>query len=191
MALHPTLWRTCRILAGKTRLQLLRQVVTGPGQTMSELAGSVKIGKSRASQELRRLQSRGLIQAHQQGGRVLFFPVSDPLVATAKPLLAAMKTAFTAVPPVPDEPAIAMATALSYPRRMDLLRELQHGPRRIAELRAVIQIPLISLRRHLRVMQGLDLVRQEHRAWHFTPNRHPLTRCLSQLIESENKKRHS
>ena len=38
MALHPTLWRTCRVLAGPTRLRLLRRVIARPGLTVQQLA---------------------------------------------------------------------------------------------------------------------------------------------------------
>ena len=79
MALHPTLWRTCRVLAGPTRLRLLRRVIARPGLTVQQLADAQDIGKSRASQELRRLQSRGLIQARRKSARVAYHPVPDPL----------------------------------------------------------------------------------------------------------------
>ena len=37
--LNPTLWRTCRILRGRARLGLLRQILKQPGQNVSPLAG--------------------------------------------------------------------------------------------------------------------------------------------------------
>ena len=40
MALSPTLWRTCRILSGGTRLALLRRVIKHPGLSVSELAAA-------------------------------------------------------------------------------------------------------------------------------------------------------
>lgn len=113
MALHPTLWRTCRVLAGPTRLRLLRRVIARPGLTVQQLADAQDIGKSRASQELRRLQSRGLIQARRKSARVAYHPVPDPLVATAKPLLEAMKTAFASTAPRQDRLAIGSAVALT------------------------------------------------------------------------------
>lgn len=41
--LNPTLWRTCRMLAGTTRIRLLRELHTHPGQSVSELARAVGI----------------------------------------------------------------------------------------------------------------------------------------------------
>ena len=184
MMLHPTLWRTCRVLAGETRLRLLRQVVQHPGQTVTSLANATDIKLSRASQELRRLQSRGLIQAERNRNTVKYFPVSDPLVPTAKPLLDSMKSAFMHPHPATDALAIGIATALSHPRRIAILAELQKGPRHINEMKTAVHIPAVSLHRHLRLLQRLDLARHARRTWCFIPNRHPLTQCLMRILKS-------
>ena len=188
MALTPTLWRTCRVLAGETRLRLLRQVVKHPGQTVTGLADAVDIKLSRASQELRRLQSRGLIQAERNRNTVKYFPVSDPLVATAKPLLDSMKAAFARPHPASDALAIGIATALSHPRRIAILTELRKGPRHFDELKAAVHVPAVSLHRHLRLLQRLDLARQAQKTWCFIPNRHPLTQGLLRILNSNESK---
>ena len=184
MLLHPTLWRTCRVLAGKTRLRLLRQVVNNPGQTVTRLADAADIHLSRASQELRRLQSRGLIQAERNRNTVKYFPISDPLVSTAKPLLDSMKSAFSKAQPASDALAIGIATALSHPRRIAILTQLLKGPMHFDDLRTAVHIPAVSLQRHLRLLQRLDLARQARRTWCFIPNRHPLTQCLVRILNS-------
>ena len=98
MELHPTLWRTCRVLSGETRLKLLRLIIATPGKTVSRLAEETGIGLSRASQELRRLQSRGLVQTVRKGSFVHYLPDPDPQVPDAKPLLLAMKATFALAP---------------------------------------------------------------------------------------------
>lgn len=183
MTLQPTLWRTCRILAGDTRLRLLRNVVREPGLTVSRLAELTGIKLSRASQELRRLQSRGLIQARRTCGYVRYVPVSDPLVATAKPLLLALKTAFTENPAIPDEVLIATATALSDPRRVAIVTELLNGPRHFNEIRTTLQIPAISLRRQLRRLNELGLAGCARRVWCLIPPRQPLARTLMRILK--------
>ncbi|HPJ57748.1 MAG TPA: helix-turn-helix domain-containing protein [Kiritimatiellia bacterium] len=185
MALHPTLWRTCRVLAGPTRLRLLRRVIARPGLTVQQLADAQGIGKSRASQELRRLQSRGLIQARRESARVAYHPVPDPLVATAKPLLEAMKTAFASTAPRQDRLAIGSAVALAYPRRQDIVRHLLDAPASVSDLAARLRIPRMSTLRHLHALRDLDLARNVRGRWHFTPNAHPLTRCLIRLLQQE------
>lgn len=185
MALHPTLWRTCRVLAGPTRLRLLRKVIAKPGLTVQQLADAIPIGKSRASQELRRLQSRGLIQARRHANHVSYLPVSDPLVGTAKPLLDAMKATFAFPSARQDQLALDSATALAYPRRIEIVQQLLIAPAAASVLSRNLRIPHISLTRHLKVLRDLDLARNVHGTWHFTPNQHPLTRCLVHLLRQE------
>jgi len=181
--LHPTLWRTCRVLSGQTRLRLLRLVVQEPGLTVTRLAEKANLKLSRASQELRRLQSRGLIQAQRKGGHVFYVPVPDPLVSTSKPLLDAAKSAFAGRPPAEDKVLVATATALSDPRRVAIVTELLGGPRRFHELQTALQIPAISLHRQLHRLNHLGLAGQAHRIWGLIPNRHPLTRALLRILK--------
>ena len=185
--LHPTLWRTCRVLAGKTRLLLLRAIVREPGLTVSRLAELTDIKMSRASQELRRLQSRGLVQARRNGGFVRYVPVPDPLVATAKPLLDALKAAFAEGAAIPDELLVATATALSDPRRLAIVAGLLNSPRNFSEIQAAMQIPAISLRRHLRRLNQLGLAGQARQVWCLIPARQPLARTLMHLLKSESR----
>jgi len=182
MTFHPTLWRTCRVLAGETRLRLFRLVVKEPGQTVTALADAAGIKVSRASQELRRLQSRGLIRAERERNTVKYLPVSDPLVPVAKPLLAAMESAFAHPESAPDHLAIEMATALSHPRRIHIIRELLKGPRDFDALQRAVHIPMGSLYRHLDLLRHLNLVRQARKTWAFIPNAHPLTQCLIRIL---------
>lgn len=188
MTFHPTLWRTCRVLAGETRLRLFRLVVTEPGQTVTALAHAADIKISRASQELRRLQSRGLIRAKRERNTVKYLPVSDPLVPVAKPLLTAMKSAFAHPQSAPDSHAIEIATALSHPRRIAIIQELLKAPQDFNTLRTAVHIPSVSLYRHLELLQHLNLVRQTRRIWGFIPNAHPLTQCLIRILREETDK---
>ena len=91
MELTPTLWRTCRVLSGATRLELLRRIIEMPDQCVAELTEALGLSETRASQELRRLQSRGLVQVAREGRWVRYRPVTVPKVPSAKPLLAAAR----------------------------------------------------------------------------------------------------
>lgn len=184
MELHPTLWRTCRVLAGPTRLNLLRLVVATPGHTVSRLAEEAGIGLSRASQELRRLQSRGLLRATRTGSFVHYLPESDPQVPDAKPLLLAMKTAFAQESPSMDESIVRIATALSHPRRILILRELRGGPRTFPMLQAALHISFGALFRHLQVLQAGHLVQRKDSGFCMARNAHPLARCLVDLVKA-------
>ena len=151
--LNPTLWRTCRVLAGRTRIRLLRQIFEHPGQSVSEMARHAGVGQSDASQELRRLQSRGLLHRELQGARVVFRPLPDPQVPTAAPLLKALQSAMQQFGPKRDDTICRLAAALAHDRRVRMARLLRSGPVSLSDLAKNTGIPLSGLRHHLRPMQ--------------------------------------
>jgi len=89
--LNPTVWRTCRVLSHPGRLRLLQEVLRQPERSVSQLAEDLSIGVSDASQQLRRLQSRGLLKRTCRGLEVIYRPIPDPQVPSAKPLLLALQ----------------------------------------------------------------------------------------------------
>ncbi len=147
MALTPTLWRTSRVLSGPARLDLLRRIFDRPDARVMDLAVAAGLSESRASQELRRLQSRGLVQAVRQGPGVAYRPVPDPKVASAKPLLAAAKAALAQWP---LEKTRLVAKAFGHERRLNVVRILRQGKRGFAELAVAAGMPQMALFRHLR-----------------------------------------
>lgn len=179
MALSPTLWRTARVLAGAVRLDLLKLIVDRPGLTVSELAESRRLSLPRASQELRRLQARGLVQGVRQGRHLRYRPAPDPLVASARPLLLAAKAALARRP---EEETIRVARAFSHERRLSILRELKKAPRCSGALAKAAGIPPIALQRHLRVLRAGRLIRRTPAGWELTPGRHPLARAFLELL---------
>lgn len=180
--LNPTLWRTCRILAGRTRMLLLRRILKKPGQTVARLADAEKLSLPRASQELRRLQSRGLLRAERSGSFVRYRPLPDPQVPSAKPILQAVREMYDRFPTAVDEQIIAMAAGLSHARRIDLVRVLRSGPADSERLRSTVPMPSISLWRHLRELEACGWVRREEGLWRLAKNDSPLAKCLIDLL---------
>lgn len=183
--LHPTLWRTCRMLSGPTRLALLRAVIDVPDQTVSGLAAQLHLSLPRASQELRRLQSRGLIQANRRGMNVRYRPVPDRLVATAAPLLQAMKDTFRDFQPSEDGQSIRIATAFSHSRRLAIVRLLMHGPARTLALEEMSGMSRDALNRHLRKLRDAGLIRRDGRRIHVAEPPHPLARGLMEILKDD------
>lgn len=182
-SLNPTLWRTCRVLSGSTRLKLLRRLHDVPGQSVSELAGQVGIGVSDASQELRRLQSRGLLQADHQGGRLIYRLGADPQVSSAAPLLNALKSAFARYPPEQDEAMAPIATGLAHARRIAIAKVLMKSDLVSLALRTATRIPRGPLSRHLDTLSAGGWARRNKRMLSFHVPTHPLARALSQLLQ--------
>lgn len=182
MELTPTLWRTGRVLAGPTRLELLGRIIASPNQCVGELAEATGLAETRASQELRRLQARGLVQAVRSGRWVRYRPVPDPKVPSAKPLLEAMKAALARHPSEGDAQTIPVAKAFSHERRLKMLRWLENGPCGGEELRFMAGLSKPALFRHLQVLKRGGLVRRTKNGWEWTPNPHPLAKAMRSLL---------
>jgi len=71
---RPTLWRTCRVLANRTRLRIFRRLAQQPGQTVSDVARRLRLSLPVTSQYLRALEARGLLSARRVGLRVTYRP---------------------------------------------------------------------------------------------------------------------
>jgi len=182
MGLSPTLWRTCRVLSGSTRVALFRRIICNPGQSVSELAKAEMISRPRASQELRRLQSRGLVRVERAGRFVRYFPESDPLVSSAKPLLRAMRESCRRFPAEADGRMVATAAGLSHAKRMDVVRVLREGPLGTGGLRARLRMPAETLWHHLGFLENGGWIERVGKAWRLAANDHPLAKCLLGLI---------
>ena len=179
MTLTPTLWRTARVLTGSIRLALLKTILEKPGLSVTDLAGPAGLSHPRASQELRRLQARGLVQAKREGRFVTYWPVPDPKVASAKPILASAKVALAKRP---MEENIRVAQAFGHDRRLRIVRELMKGARGATELAVAAGMPELALFRHLRVLKEGDVVRQTKTGWELTNTAHPLAKGMMGLL---------
>lgn len=181
--LHPTLWRTCKMLAGNTRIRLLRQLHDHPGECVSNLGKRVGIGEATASQELRRIQSRGFLQSARQGVYLIYRMAADPQVATAAPILGAIQLALRNRPPKQDQDMRLLAAGLAHERRIRIARALVQGSRSFSELQFELQIPLYPLHRHLQSLLQSGLVLRAKGRYRLANLRHPLAQTLLRLIE--------
>ena len=179
--LNPTLWRTCRILAGKTRMALLQQIFDHPDQNVSDMAKALNIGESAASQELRRLQSRGLLRREHKGPSVIYRPIPDPQVPSATPLVVALKKSLSSSSEN-DEEMVRIAKAFSHERRIQIMQVLMQNPKTRTEIMSLIRIRPTPLKHHLQFLQESGCVQSEGRTLLFKPSKHPLFQALLKLI---------
>lgn len=179
--LNPTVWRTCRVLSGLTRLQLFRQIVQCPGQNVSQLAERARIGISDASQELRRLQSRGLLRRTSQRMSVIYLPIADPQVSSAAPLLKALQGALAGEPAHLEEIA-NMAKGLGSERRVAIVRALRQGPQREDQLALRIGCTAGILKKNLIRLKAGGWIQKEGRQIVLRPISHPVRRALLNVL---------
>lgn len=179
--LTPTLWRTCRVLAGPTRWRLLGRIIATPDRCVTELAEAEEVSEPRASQELRRLQSRGLVQMYRSGPWTRYRPVTDPKVASAKPLLAAVRKALV---DWPDEESRCVAKAFEHERRLKLVQVLQGGVRSGDDLRELGALSRPALFRHIKALETGGMVQRVPGGWKLLANPHPLAKALLALLRT-------
>ncbi|HAL92778.1 MAG TPA: hypothetical protein DCM68_07125 [Verrucomicrobia bacterium] len=178
------MWRTCRVLSGHMRLKLLRLLHDAPGQNVSALAEGVGIGISDASQELRRIQSRGLLQAQRQGVHLIYRLGADPQVPSAAPLLKALKSALAGLPPEQDAAMSPIAAGFAHPRRIAIAKVLMKAPLVSMDLRMATRIPPGPLSLHLDTLEAGGWVRRNKRMLSFHVPPHPLAKALVGLLPS-------
>ncbi len=182
--LNPTVWRTCRALSGSTRVRIFRQILERPGQNVSQLAKQLDIGISDASQELRRLQSRGLLRRSCQGMSVVYLPIPDPQVSSAAPLLQALKTAFSS-DQESDESITRTAKALGHERRIAIVRSLLQGPQSRQELSILSNTQLATLKKHLKCLIDGGVVIKSAKKYELQSPSSPMLTVWLKLLRSD------
>ena len=182
---NPTLWRTCRMLAGRTRLRLLRQLHDHPETCVSALGNRAAVKESAASQEFRRIQSRGLLQAERRGVRTFYRLAADPQVASAAPLLKALQTAFAALPAERDAEMAAMAAGLAHERRIRIVQALLDGRRTRLDLQFATRISAHPFQTHLEKLLASGFVVSAGKEVQFAVPDHPLAKALAKLVRQE------
>jgi DNA-binding transcriptional ArsR family regulator len=179
-SLRPTLWRTCRVLANRNRLKLCARLLHRPGQTVSALAGQLKLSLPVASQYLRALEARGLLVVRRKGLRVVYRPALATNRTPTTKLVRALRRVFRSRRD-PVEALFKTATAFTHPRRIEIfnaLRKENHSP---VQLRARTGIPVPSLYRHLKKLKARGFVKYHEGKWIATPRSDALGRELTRL----------
>lgn len=183
-AYHPTLWRTCRVLANPQRLACLKEVLLTPDATVEEIAASAAIPHNKASMGLRALQARGLLSVRRQSRWVHYLPEPDLLVPSATPVLAALRHALVTAP-LKETEIITALTAFTHPRRLSILQRLSQGraPQIAEVLVAVTHISPPALWRHLMNLEARGLASRTDDGWMLSPKPSRLARALLALLD--------
>ena len=178
---QPTLWRTCRVLANRKRLQTLALLIRRPNQTVSAIAESLNLSMPAASQYLRALEARGLLICCRVGRRVEYRPSAGTRGA-GEEIVKSLRRVFRQRPE-PIETIFKLSTAFTHPRRVELFRALMNGADSIAKLEAATKMPPRALSRHLAKLEARGFVKQEAvLLLAVTSHRHPFGRVLAAFV---------
>ena len=182
MSYHPTIWRTCRVLANERRLRCLEVVLRQPGLSVGEIAKQVAIPENQASLCLRALQARGLLSARRRSRWVHYFPSPDPLVPAAAHILAVVSQAILTAKWSADR-IIHHLTAYTHPRRLTVLPcLLMKDSLTTPVLARETHISWQALTRHLNKLSERKMIVDNDAAWSLHPDRDFFSETFLQLI---------
>jgi DNA-binding transcriptional ArsR family regulator len=178
---QPTLWRTCRVLANRTRLKIFALLSHDAPQTVSSVALRLNLALPVASQSLRAMEARGLLSLRRVKRRVEYRVKSrsDGGHELVKPLRSALRREAGAV-----ELVFRLCTAFTHPRRIEVFWALKSGPRTVGELHATLRISAMALRRHLRKLESRGFVRCRLGSYSALLPADPLGGTLARLARS-------
>jgi len=151
MELRPTLWRTCRVLASETRLQLLWLLFDEGGLCVGELAGRTGMSCPNASNQLRALSARGLIAPRREKMKVLYRVEANRGVYFAPGLLEALR--ICREQSMPFKTIIRQSTGFTHCRRIEIIRALVGKRIPFEGLRDATGISPSALSRHLEKLE--------------------------------------
>jgi DNA-binding transcriptional ArsR family regulator len=154
--LQPTLWRTCRVLANRTRLQILQWLADRPSQTVSTVAARLDLPLPVASQYLRALEARGLLTCRRIRQRVNYRWGSGE-ATSVQGLVRVLRQVFEHESS-PVEMLFKSATAFTHPRRIEIFRALHAQSRTMPDLRAFTGISTRALMRHVGKLEARGFV---------------------------------
>lgn len=159
-SLQPTLWRTCRVLANRTRLKLFALLLRHPRQSVSALAATLKQPLPVASEYLRMLEARGLLTVRRAGRHVTYHPSAASDGTRLADLIIALRGVFRNQNE-PEETVFKLVTAFTHPRRIQIFQHVQKQALTFSELQASAHIPDRALHRHLRKLEARGFVQSE------------------------------
>jgi DNA-binding transcriptional ArsR family regulator len=145
---QPTLWRTCRVLANRQRLQMLALLIRQPGQTVSSVARQMRLSLPAASQYLRALEARGLLTCRRVGLRVEYRPVATTTEGGGGAIATALRIPVGRSQQLPGV-LFKLATAFTHPRRIEVYRAVKNGADSFVRVQAATHISRRALARHL------------------------------------------
>lgn len=175
--LQPTLWRTCRVLACETRLEMLWLLFEKRELCVSELAELTGTTAHNASTQLRALNARGLISPRREKRRVLYRAEASAETAAAPVLLEALRTAFTKKTPI--RKIFHICTAFTHPRRIEIVRSLTKAPQQtFGEMLEGTGMSSSALANHLEKLSRRGFVKKRAGLYGLVRLKDPLRRAL-------------
>jgi DNA-binding transcriptional ArsR family regulator len=181
-SLQPTVWRTCRVLANRTRLRIFRLLVHRSNQTVSAIAQGLDRPLPVISQYLRALEARSLLTVCRMGRQVYYR--TDPTIGNARELVSALRSIFKKDTETIEE-IYKLATAFTHPRRVEIYRVLKMGPRSMEQIQIATGISSRALTRHLQKLEARGFVSARLKKYSVVDCPSTFGRALARLAAEE------
>lgn len=163
---------------------MLHELIQHPDQTVSAVARRVNVPPAVATQYLRALNARGLLQARRAGKWEYYRPSPDKSIPGAASLLKALEETF-ATEEQPIEVIFRHVTAFTHPRRLVIIRALQPRGLTKAALRIRTGISQSALTRHLAKLLDRGFVIVDGFTWRCTRPKGRLAKILLYLARTQ------
>lgn len=170
--------KTCRILANRTRLQLLWQVFLEKKLNVENLAAIAGISPQNGSTQLSLLATQGFIEKTRKQRTVIYRLSTDP-GSEAKHLLPPLIQAQ--LNKTPFEHIIHQTTAFTHDRRVQIARCLSISGKTFESLLNKTGMTEPALTRHLRKLKNRDIIVRTNGQFSLKKSNDYLARCLLEL----------
>lgn len=177
---RPTLWRTCRVLANTTRLEIIRELIRQPRQPVSQIALKLKLSCPVTSRHLRLLAARGLLRVQRQGAWVHYSLEPDATISEAKFIVRALRNIFQTQKNA-TRSVFQLATAFTHPRRQAIYETLRKTDGTFTALQQHTAMSARALRRHLNKLARRGFVVATANTYRAVTPPGPLAQLLANL----------
>jgi len=177
--LRPALWRTCRVIACETRLQLLWHILDEGESSVTDAMLCVGVSQPNASNQLRALCDRGLIIPRRESMEVIYRAEANGSASFAPEILDALRICYERS--VAFATIIRQATAFTHERRIEIVRALRGRSLSTPALRDATGMSPSALLRHLDKLEKRGFVKEASGSYRMGAPGNALGRTLLKL----------
>ena len=171
-----TLWKTCRVLANRTRLHILRRLIRNTELCVRDIAQAEQLSEVVASQHLRLLHEHGFLEQKRKS-KWVYYKMAVSAGSHAKHLITPLKSKLGSQRPCSND-LMRMVTAFTHPRRIDIVKILLNKESSFEQLITECNISGQALYRHLNKLIDRKLVVQKNNVYRILRPKDGLLKAL-------------
>ncbi len=182
--MNQPLWKTCRALANRTRLRILRRLIEKPVLCVSDIAKIESLSETVASQNLKLLHEHDFINPNPVSKWVYYHISNFKESSYASILFKPLKKRISASR-VQEGALIHIFTAYTHPRRIDIVKSLQTEPKTFEQLIKTCDISGQALYRHLNKLIARGILAETANVYRIIPQQSGLSKALEACCRQE------